>query len=189
MSLATLLKPRAKASSAPTDGIIITDPEVITLAAEWLATKRAFESADSNKKLSEAALKPACFTHWIQENHGRAKPESSVKILTPGGKVTCSFQARWFPKGDLTAMGVPSKYVRHKASIKIDIDLVPEPLQEKLASAVLEIVQQLGCEAAAEIKFAEYPNAEFEAGRHTLSPETNLAIETAGLGTVCALRA
>lgn len=187
--MASILAQRATQSTAKKDGIIVTDPEAIRLGTEWREAKVAFDGAESAKKMAEANLKPVLFDCWLKANFGRPNPESSVKLLTPSGKVTCSFQARFFPAAKLSEMGVPAQYIRPKASIKIDMDQVPEALQEKLATAVLGAVDALGCSAAAEVKFSEYPTASFESGRHTLTTEQNLAFERAGLGTVVALRA
>ena len=189
MSLASILKSRATQGSAKQDGLVITDPAIVAQAAEWLTAKRGFDAAESAKKTSEAALKPMLLTEWLEANHNSARPESSIKILTPAGKVTCSFQARWFPKAPLTSMGVPPEFVRNRASITIDMDKVPESKQEELATKILAVVDGLGCAEAADIKFTEHPTATFETGRHTLPPERNLAFETAGLGTVVSLRA
>ncbi len=170
MSLANILQARATQSATKQDGIVISDPETISQAAEWLKAKREFDGAESSKKMAEANLKPALLIAWLAANHKRSKPESSVKIQTPAGRVTCSFQARWFPQAPLSTMGVPAEFVRSKASIKIDMDKVPEAQQEKLATAILAAVDGLGCSEAAEIKFSEYPATTFEAGRHALDP-------------------
>lgn len=189
MSLATLLKARATAPKTAADGIIVTDPAVVAAATTWLSAKRAFDAAESKKKLAEADLKPLCLDHWLTGNEQRANPESSVRIMSPEGRVTCSFQARYFPTpSNLVAIGVPAEYVCNRASIKVDIDKVPQAKQEPLAQAILKVIQEHGCDDACEIKFSEYPTAEFGAGRHRLGKEMNLRLEVAGLGTVCALR-
>lgn len=189
-TLAEMLQPFARAKgAAKSSGIICNDPEIVALAESWRTAKVAFDAAESSKAIAEASLKPACFPVWIRENHGRANPESSVRIMTPSGKVTCSFQARWNPKGELGPMGVPSKFITRRSSIELNVDEIPEEKKEEVVAALIKVVTDLGCEKAISSKYTEYPNALFEAGRHTLSPETNLAIEMAGLGTVCALRA
>ncbi len=189
MSLANLLAGRATTTTTKkATGLIVTDPELLAQAERWIAADEKFESAESALEVENITFKPALRAAWFTANSGRAKPESSLKMPTPTGTVSASFAAQWFPKTDLAAM-LPATEIRQRCELKIAADKIDESKQEALVSAILAVVDELGCSEAITIKLASYPRETFATTRHSLfSVEQNERMELAGLGTRLALR-
>jgi len=189
MSLESLLASRKTAKgSGKTTGIIVTDALLIAQAAKWLAANEASEKAESALEAVNLTFKPALRQAWFDGNHGKPKPEASLKIPTDAGTVSASFAAQWFPQVVLSEM-LPAAELRKKCELKISADLIPEDKQEALVEAVLEVVDKMGCADAFSFKLSDYPRETFAVTRHTLwTPSQNMRMEEAGLGTRLSIR-
>lgn len=183
---------RASGGKAKAGGIECNDPAILETAKLYLAGKGKEEEGKAEKDRAGMILKPALLRVWLAGNAGRPSPESSVRLLVPMGtppvptKMTASFAAQWFPTAgvDLAAIGVPADMVRKKLNLTIDGDLIPVEKIETVVDGIVKILAAAGCSDALGYKLTDYPRPEFAEVRHTrLTPETNEAIELAGLNT------
>jgi len=189
---------RAAGGKSKTEGLICTDPEILTIGAEYITAKGQEDAATARKKLAEAVLKPKLMRFWLAGNVGRATPETSVRVVVPVGtppvpaKLTASFAAQWYPTAgvNLAAIGVPADLVRRKLTLTIDGDEIPEAKIEGVVQAIMTALTSAGCASALSYKLIDYPKAEFATARHgRLTPEQNEALEVAGLNTRCSIKA
>jgi hypothetical protein len=189
MSLTKLLAGRTSETAKKSTGIILTDPALLADARAWIEADQEMEAAESKRTAVEMNFKPAVRRAWFAANAGRPKPESSVKLVTPLGQLSVSFAAQWFPKAELSTIGIPKPMLRKKCSLKVNVDLIPAESQEAVVEAILAALTAHGCEAALDAKLSDYPTEAFASSRHVdFTPDQNESFELAGLATRCALR-
>lgn len=187
-TLEGILKNSIKSPGTKSTGIIITDPDLLKQAGEWIAADSAVETAESLRTSIDLTFKPALRRAWFASNAGRAKPESSLKLVTAAGQITVSFAAQWFPKGELATL-LPPPLLRKKCELKVDVSKIPEDKQNEVVNDLVQALARHGCEGALTAKLVDYPREEFASARHVqFTPEQNEQFELSGLGTRVSLR-
>ena len=189
--LANLLAGTAAKPSGKSEGIIVADPSIVALAVPFQVAKRDREAAESREEQAKLALLPVLRRYWLTANYGKPSPESTVRLVTPEGKLSASFAAQWYPAegADLVKAGVPAECIRERMTLTLKGDLIPQDKIEAVVADLLAVLQKHGCVGALSSKLTPYPTEDFATVRHVrLTPEQNEALEVGGLNTRVSFR-
>lgn len=188
VDLMALFAPQNK-SAATAGEIYIRTPEAAAAAEEMLAAKDDLDRAKAREEVAKSVIIPMALEAWTTANDKRSDPETSVRIPTndgPGALVM--FQGLWTPKGDAMAQ-VPNDLKVSTVQIKIDTDKIPPAAVQPFIAGILKLAADCGCSDAIQASGGFRPVKTFNAQRfHRFTPQQNLALEQAGLGTRVAVR-
>lgn len=159
----------------------LTTQEALTAGAEWMAARASLAAAESRLEVAELALKPLVTRGWFEMNHGKATPDTSLKVPVAGqGSVLVSFAAAW--RGGEGVL--PDTLLREKWELKVKGDEIPPEKADQFITELLALAEKHGVTSAVSAKSGKAPIQGFNELRHTaLSVEENLNAESNGLGT------